>query len=380
MKYEEKFLITACRAYLNGETVKIHDGADLGFLLSLAAHHNLLGVLWCSLEKGFNERFEKALKNSFIDYVFTAERQNLVLTELEGIMEECSARYLLFKGAVLRELYPVKESRAMGDIDLLIKKGDIKKAEAALKAHGFECTAPNGAVHDFQKYDVLLEVHNTMLEDYGEKAFDTAFENAEFNGVKGVLEADFHLAYLIAHMAHHIKYYGAGIRLVLDMAVLQKAFEINYDKVFAELEKLNLSAFGKNILTVCSRWFGVGTNFGGDTNKLEEYLVSSGVFGSLSDNKSAVLTRRELEEGKSVSPLMTRLRLAFPSYEKLRRLKYIGFIDKRPYLTPAAWVYRFVYTAKHRRSFTKKAISNLGDNNTLTEAENQLKFFEEIGL
>ena len=380
MKYEEKFLIAACRAYLNGETVKIQDGADLGFLLSLAAHHNLLGVLWCSLEKGFNEKFEKALKNSFIDYVFTAERQNLVLTELEKVMEECSVRYLLFKGAVLRELYPVKESRAMGDIDLLIKKEDIKKAEAALKAHGFECTAPNGAVHDFQKYDVLLEVHNTMLEDYGEKAFNTAFENAEFNGVKGVLEADFHLAYLIAHMAHHIKYYGAGIRLVLDMAVLQKAFEINYDKVFAELEKLNLSAFGKNILTVCSRWFGVGTDFGSDTNKLEEYLVSSGVFGSLSDNKSAVLTRRELEEGKSVSPLMTRLRLAFPSYEKLRRLKYIGFIDKRPYLIPAAWVYRFVYTAKHRRSFTKKAISNLGDNNTLTEAENQLKFFEEIGL
>lgn len=385
MNKEEKLLISLCRAYLYGTNIKIEQDTDFTYLFRLARHHNLLGLLYCvinanSTADSVPDAFLKELKNSFLDYMFIAQRQSLALDELDEAMSNAGVKYIIFKGAVLRELYPVSESRAMGDIDFLIKKEDIACASKALKNAGFVCTADNGAVHDYRKNDVLLEMHNIMLEDYGEKAFADAFENAEFNGAKGVLYPSYHLAYLIAHTAHHFKYYGAGIKLILDLAVLQNNFEIDYDEMFSLLDKINLRKFAEIILSVCNKWFDSGRSYTQSTEAVEAYITNAGAFGSLLDNKSVVLTRRDLEEGKNASALLTSLRLAFPSYEKLRRLKYISFIDGRPWLTPVAWGYRFIYTAKNRRSFTKKAVSSLGEKQTIIEAEKQLSFFEEIGL
>ncbi len=385
MNREEEYLISLCSSYVNGTAPKAAEEIDFPALFRLARHHNLLAVLHCVLNKSeaaedMPEEFLSAVKDAFFEYVYTAEQQSKALADLDEAMSGAGVKYVLFKGAVLRELYPVKESRAMGDIDLLISPESVETAGNALKAMGFKCTADNGSVHDWRRDGILLEVHNRIIDDFGENAFANAFENAAFDGCKGQLEPDYHTAYLIAHTAHHFRYYGAGIKLVLDLAVIQKSCGIDLEKVFALLDKIELRKFGEIIFTVCKKWFGVGTAFEHDTQRVEDFIASGGAFGSLLGNKSAVLTRRELEEGKSGSAFSVKLHLAFPPYEKMRKLKYIGFLDGRPWLTPAAWAYRFAYTFKNRRGFTKKAVQSIGNKETVTEAENQLEFFEEIGI
>lgn len=392
MKKEEVFLIALCRSFINGGKAVIPKEIDYDVLFRLAKHHNLLGISHCAVNNadgGENvpKDFKKALENSFFDYIFAYQCQSNALEELKTLFNSAEIRYVLFKGACLRELYTVPEARAMGDIDLLINEADSERVRLLLTANGYQCAAENGNVHDYVKDNVLLEVHTKIISEFGENAFDDAFENAEFDGCTGTLKDSYHLAYLIAHTANHLKYTGAGIRFIMDIAVMLKHKNINMEKVFEILDEINLTAFGQVLLSVCCTWFGVGKIYSENTDKVQEYLVEDGVFGSMKDSVRATVSRliqcRAFDENgkdKGKSPVMLKLKLAFPPYETLRKASYIRFIDGRPWLLPVAWVYRFFYNIKNSRTNMLQTVKNIDDEKTIALAKEELKFFEEIGL
>lgn len=67
-------------------------------------------------------------------------------------------------------------------------------------------------------------------------------------------------------------------------------------------EKAGLAQFAKIVLTVCYHWYGVGTPYVDDTADCESFLVSYGAFGNADRNKSAVIARRQMEQGEKASP------------------------------------------------------------------------------
>ena len=66
-------------------------------------------------------------------------------------------------------------------------------------------------------------------------------------------------------MAHHFKFYGAGIKLILDLAVMLRTANIDIQKVFEYLSAVELEKFGKTVLTVCHNFFGEGYDYAIDT-------------------------------------------------------------------------------------------------------------------
>ncbi|MCM1285462.1 MAG: nucleotidyltransferase family protein [Acetobacter sp.] len=392
MKKEEVFLIELCRNFINGGKVVIPKDIEYDMLFRLAEHHNLLGVCHCALNgadgrENVPKEFLKSLENSFFDYIFNFQCQSNALEELRRLFSSAEIKYVLFKGACLRELYSVPEARAMGDIDLLIKTADSEKVRLLLTANGYRCAAENGNVLDYVKNNVLLEVHTKIISEFGENVFDDAFNNAEFDGYTGALYDSYNLAYMIAHTANHLKYTGAGIRFIMDIAVMLKNRNANIEKTFEILDKINLTEFGQVLLSVCCEWFGIGKSYSANTDRVQEYLVEDGVFGSMKDSVRSTVSRlrqcRALEENgkeKSKSPILLKLRLAFPPYETLRKASYINFIDGRPWLLPAAWAYRFFYNVKNNRGHMLQTVKNIDDEKTIALAKEELKFFEEIGL
>ena len=159
----------------------------------------------------------------------------------------------------------------MGDIDLLINPANRQASKKALMSSGFACTAQNGPVYDYRKGDVLLEVHTALISDDPrcETAFANAMDQAQFEGCCGKLEDNYHFAYLIAHLAHHFRFYGAGIKLILDLAVMLQRCRIDEKAVLTLCEKAGLAQFAKIVLTVCYRWYGVGTPYVDDTADCE---------------------------------------------------------------------------------------------------------------
>lgn len=382
MNKEEKLLLSVCRCYFNDDKPEVPEGVDWKGFYTLAENHNSAGICHCVINKNkalFPKEIQKLFLEKFYDLVYLYEKQTQALNDIKACFENSKVPYILFKGAVIRDIYPVKESRAMGDIDLLVKNEDRDSARSALEKIGFNCYAPNGAVREYSRENVILEVHTKLIGDMDEKAFDDAFENARFDGCEGRLNDSYHMSYLIAHIAHHFRFYGAGIKLILDLAFMLKQCEIDLDFVLRLLSSLELDTFAKEILSVTYHMFSVGIEYKKNTGKTEEYLLKCGAFGSLNKNKGATIARRNLQDGKSASPFSVKLRLAFPSYSQMKNIPYIKFIEGRPWLTPYAWCYRFIYNMKNRKAFTKNTLRDINKKSSVT-ADEEFKFFEEIGL
>ena len=390
MDKEQKYLIELSRAYLDEERISLKGDIDYKRLYSLAREHNLCGVLYCAVKNAeskdvIEKELFNRLENTFFDLVYTSNMQVQTLGEVKALLSHAQIRFVLFKGAVLRNLFPVAESRSMGDTDLLIDKENRNKVKELLTANGFICKSSNGPVWDYEKNGVLFEIHTSALNGKAgsgdvKEHFENAIERAVFNGYEGAFPDEYHFEYLIAHIAHHFCFYGAGIKLVLDLAAVLKKCNINLDRVLLNLSECELSDFARVILSVCFKWYGVGRDFGKSTQKTEEFLACHGAFGNSQRSTAAVLERRAIEENASSGKISSKMRLLFPSYEKMKEIPYIKFIEDRPYLTPLAWAYRLFYNIKNRKDFMKTAVSELGSDNARAQAADEYDYFKEIGL
>lgn len=383
MNREEKLLISICRSYLDGSTPALPDDTDWRVLYRLAKNHNLIGICHCVLDNNrqldIPDNVRRLFTDRFLDLVLVFTTQTNIIEDIRQCFCENEIDFIFFKGASIRSLYPTPESRSMSDIDVLIRDKDRDRARALLEGIGFECYAPNGTVREFKRDNYILEVHTRIISEFGDDAFNDAFENAVMDGNEGRLDDTYHFAYLIAHAAHHFRFYGAGLKMVLDLAVMLKRTSIDLDRVLEILSPLRLDTFAKELLSVVYHLFGVGREYNKVTDKTEQYLMKCGAFGSLNENKGAVVIRRDMQNGAGASPVLSRLRLAFPSYERMKNIPYIKFIEGRRWLTPYAWCYRLVYNFKRRGSFTKKTIHDI-DENASAMAKAEIEYFEEIGL
>lgn len=390
MKHEEKTLIDICNAYLHEQAIKLDESVDYSRLFSVAKVHNLIAIAFCVIKNASNKDIIPAniyteFENSFYETIVRYDAQTKILADLDTLLEKHNIRHVFFKGAEIREYYPIPEARAMGDIDVLVDINNRDLVKKTLTENEYELINSNGPVYDYKKNGVLIEMHTSLVNgkvgnSNAEEYFSNAMEQAVFSDSYGKFDPDYHFAYMLTHIAHHFWFYGAGIKLILDLAIMQKQFEIDYDKVLNHMEAIGLQQFAKVILTVCNKWFGVGKNFDADTDVTEKFIAYFGAFGNAHRNKAAVVQRKELEEGKSNSPILTRIRLLFPSYKKIKDIPYIKFIEGKPWLLPLAWIYRIVYNFKHRKAFVKEATSTIGSDKTNTQAQKELKYFEEIGL
>lgn len=391
MNKEQEYLIQLTAAYLKQEKIRLKNDIDYRALIDEAVNHNLFGVAFCVIAgcENKNEVIDESYLNRyqalFTDSIYNFNLFQKVYGDLTNALKAAQIRFVPFKGIVLKDIYPVPETRYMGDIDVLIDAGSRNDAKSTLEKAGFKCVNSNGPVWDYEKNGVRVEVHTSLVNgktgnNSAVEYFSGSADKASFSGYEGRFDDNYHFEYLIAHLAHHFCFYGAGIRMILDLAVMLKFCNIDITEVINGLEKAGLDKFAKNILTVCRKWYGVGVDFDTDTEKTEEFLASHGTFGFSNRNISAVIERKDMEEGKKVGKFRTRLRLLFPPYERLKEIPYIKFIENRPYLTPYAWVYRFFYNIKNRKEFMMSAVKGLSDDSAKTQAQSELEFFKEIGL
>ena len=387
---EELYLIKICSAYLDRLAIHLEESVDYSRLFSVSREHNLLAIVYSVIKTADNkdiipDDIYKKFEDAFFETIIRYDAQSAVKEKLDSILCENKIKHIFFKGAEIREYYPVPEVRAMGDIDILIQPEQRDTVRSLLTSNKFEVKNENGPVYDYVKDGVLIEMHTNLVNgrvgnSCADKYFKNAMEKAEYDGYRGSFDADYHFAYLITHIAHHFWFYGAGIKLILDLAVMQKHFEIDHIVVMEHMQKLGLEQFARVILTVCQKWFGIGIDYGADTQVTEKFITYFGAFGNSKRNNASVVQRKELEEGKHTSPFATRLRLLFPSYSKIKDIPYIKFINGRPYLLPLAWIYRIVYNIRYRRTFVMEVNSSIGSDITNTMAQKELAYFEEIGL
>lgn len=388
MNNEQNCMLACLRAYFNNEKPNMELTADWDKLYSLSMAHNLAPIVFSVIKDNYslkeNKTAYEGFKDAFYDAIVNYDMQKTLINEIDSLLTANEIEHIFFKGAQLKEYFPAPELRLMSDIDVLIRLDDRPKAKHLFVNNGFELTEDNGPVYNYRKNNVTLECHTKIVSGKvgnadAETYFEDAINHASFDGFCGTLNNEYNLMYLLTHIAHHFWFYGAGVKMILDLAVFIKHFSPDLDGVVEKMDDLNLKRFSQIIFSVCCDWFGVGKKYTDDTVSTKEFLLGYGAFGNINRNKAVVVKRKAIEDGHD-SSFMTKLTLLFPSYKKMKNIPYVKFIDGRPYLLPFGWVYRIIYNLKNKKDFIKEATSNLDGDETRQEAEKEIYYFEEIGL
>lgn len=390
--------LSALRAFVQGTAPEKLETAQQDALFQLA-NKNLTGGIVCYAYMSHPElappellpRLKKQCFGEIALYARRAEQMKSLAVQLDGSGIDC----ILFKGGVVREYYPIPELRTFGDIDLVIRKEDRTRCDERMKALGYEVRENWEPVFSYLKGQEFYEIHTDVMEiDVSDKADYISYYSRIWEHVQPsttvarphVMEftPEFHFLYLLTHIAKHISGSGAGIRMYLDIAFFIRRFgdSVDWEWIKGELETLRLSEFANMALSAVEQWFGVGSPLALKPVSEElmldflEFTLEGGIYGRVGRDKSLVFLKQQNRNEEEVSKLKTLLYHGFPPVKSLEN-RYT-YLQKRPWLLPAAWIHRLVNSRKEWGRFadhTKNIV------NADTEAVLKLKrLYKEIGL
>lgn len=157
----------------------------------------------------------------------------------------------VFKGSSCAKNYPRPELRCAGDIDLMIAREDVLRAETLLQAVGYE------TIHDRCPWHTTMHRNKVIVELHFEPAGLPDGEIGDqlrqyFQSISKLNTCQEAVA-LLLHKLNHIRNDGLGLRQLCDWALFVKA-QIDadiWDKLEPQLCRFGLLRFAKVITRAC---------------------------------------------------------------------------------------------------------------------------------
>ena len=171
----------ASPAFDSRRLVELARSADWSKLLVLAEEHGVLGHLAVRV-RGLDEdlvpaEIRQMLLEHHREQVFSTLRMTAELFRLLELFAAKDIPALIVKGPVLAmQAYGDPTMRSYGDLDLLVRQRDIRRATESLQAAGYEAAVPLSAIdagkipgqYFFSKTDtkLIVELHNDFTLRY----------------------------------------------------------------------------------------------------------------------------------------------------------------------------------------------------------------------
>lgn len=345
-------LVTVLRAFVHGTEPNLPQAAPEA-LLPAAQMQNLLPVLAYMNSKWklfHNPALDQELSRSLRQTIFLHNGRYARFEQLSQILSENGICHMPVKGWYLRSLYPEPELRTFGDIDILIRREDRERSHALMTQAGFAVKENWEPTYTYARGVELYEFHTNLMDASLDGRSDLpayfadAWSHASIDhGRCWKPGLEFHLLYVICHLAKHLYSSGAGLRMYLDAALYVKAYNASLDwaAVRSEMEQLGLGRFLDTVLTACENWFGVTAACGfarvEAIGELLGYALDADLFGKLRDH-SVIQTRNRREDESADGRDSAIKRVLFPPYEVL--VKRYTYIKGRKWLMPAAYLHR----------------------------------------
>ena len=385
MNSTETQLINILGQFLKGENPNLPANADLNSLFKKAGIHSLSAVVCYALNpqiiaNGFdNKAAAKKLQKALFSTVKLQNERIFAFEKLLDILNDKGIRTTLMKGAVIKKYYPDDTIRTFGDIDFLISPNDRDALHNIMVDLGYDFNKAEPTVWVYVKGNEKYEVHTAVSvksEALGKKGAD--FIDLAFSEVIStkrqnifILNPSYHFAFLLLHLAKHMRSSGAGVRMYLDLALMLKNEpSLDFEKVIGYSKDLNLYNFLIHAMNLCHYWFETTLPKGIKLLKeeniylLQEYVLHGGTFGFYERNPAAQRLRDEKAKGR----LAAVLRYVFPPYGDIKNA--YKFLTDRPYLLPLAWPCRWfdgIFLRRKKASTVFKGFFTEGDAAKATE-------------
>lgn len=348
-------------------------------LYALSKNHDLAHVVSKALfaynviseENKIGRAFRKEEMLAYYRY----ENQQHELEKICTVFDDNGIDYLALKGAVIRDYYENPYLRAGCDVDILVKKQDLKKAVALLIEQLGYLADENKGYHDQtlrSPSEVTIELHFSLEE--GVENLDNLLIDAwNYATLKGEnnhqhqFSNEFLIAHHVCHMAYHFINGGCGIKPFIDLKILLSKVSVNQEELDVLLRKANLQAFYKGVCNLLEVWLGKNTHTQ-LTKEMSQFILQGGVYGSKENSIAVSHAKNKGKTGHFFSRIFlpyNKLKVEFPVLEKQKWLF--------PFCQIARW-FRAVFTKKNKKVKQEMQISksiskesNLATKNMLNE-------------
>lgn len=310
--------------------------------------------------------------------------QYFALEELSNAFEKEGIAFAPLKGIWMKQFYPEPELRMMADLDILFRPEQEEAVDRILVSQGYELDhRDNHHYVYFRKPFMNIEMHHCLFT-YGEKGADyykdvwARLRLQEGKAYSFRFSWEDYYIFMLMHFAKHCRSGGSGIRSIVDLWLfLEKMSEkLDWDNITGELGKLQLTDFERHMKKLSSVWFREEPS---DEfyNNLTEFLIGSGVYGTRENSRIyAVIekngNRRTMARGK----FFIRLKYIFPSYRDMC-LQY-AYLERYPWLLPAAWIRRILRTVFRRKGTAAKVLRSVRVNEK--KAQRNQEIFNALGI
>lgn len=383
-----KLVIKHINLALNNEksTLKIPD--EKAFYI-LVKENGLSGLVYHAItEENISKNLYNYLLKDFLAYVKSDSLQLELIDKLKTLFTNNNIQYIFLKGSHLKHLYPETYMRAMGDIDILVKKDQMQQIHQLLKQNNIKLTSRS------PQHDVFLTENNLNIEihpgftDLKNPGFEPLLNNVwNYVNNSNKLDATYELMYLNYHLAKHFYTGGVGIRSILDIGIYLKHYlnNINEELLVKLASETNSLLFVKTIIKLNEELFNIESNFlfmkdfiidENTLNKVITYITKSGIHGWGSDfNSFSARVVKEEKGNKKLGKLRLILSRAFPKYKEMKEIYPV--LKKAPVLLPILWIIRLFKLVFIRGKTNLKKIKEIKEVDNTDETKEVLN---SIGL
>lgn len=332
-------------------------------------------------------------KNHITASMFQNERLLSAQNAVIRCFEQAHIPVAVLKGSSIARYYSQPELRALGDIDILVKKTDICTARELLLQNGYKEEEYKHGFHiGFSKNGVTIELHEqvTAFPDTpggqeAQKIADGFLDNLDVGSVSGydfpVLSRSNQAMSLLLHMVRHMFEGGIGLRQLCDWMVFAAAESSHFsDEICPVLRRCGMLEFAEVATKTCVEYLGLDPAcclWCGDVDEQTCTLFIDAVFhggnmGSANTDTMGSLFTDEKSMGSNTSPIK-----AFLQKMNRRTYKSFPFVERCKILLPLFWLFLpfryFVRSAAGLRP--KKSLRKM-----VGTAKKQRELFEELHL
>ena len=400
MNYTQKYFLYILNCFYSGTRCEEpSEEIDNELLCRLSKTQNVEGIVFSKIKDlSFmkNTDHYENLKTDFFSLTMLNVQMEQNLNYLLRLFNKNSIEHILFKGSIVRNAYPSKELRTMGDYDVLIHKEDFPVVDKLLRENGFEYydKCSEKYTKDYYYNNTLFEIHlnlannNTKIHsgDFLDFFSDAFSHTVKMEDYTFTLEPTYHMLFLIYHLLKHFEQNGCGIRLFLDFPFFFDKNTVDVKKLEELTKKLNLTDFTTGVFHICNKTFGSNlpqfTEFEIDDELLSytlEKILSGGTFGHIGKSDAQKIMMMQAKNHYDHNTLSGKikgfLRWAFPTREYMVTVE-MWDMDWPVILLPIYYIKRFYRTFKRKKGL-KNWYSEMKNSNV---DYNAIKIIDKLGI
>ncbi len=366
MNPETAYLLRLLRAFIQNEAApSLPEDVDGDTLVRLAKTGNVGGIVGYVTQPFLDLFSDKAAAFLTRQFYATVGQFANVGVAVDGLFAALRAENIPFasvKGAVIGHLYPMRELRTFGDVDIYVP-ATFREAVRAVVAQDTLLFEDDTQIY-VKRPPLHVEFHFDPTVDAVERLpqLKTYLADIEkhfmvWNGVETV-DPLYHFVYLLSHQMRHFADDSPGIRSFLDLAVFLKSdIAPAADALTELLTSLGLYTYAQTVLTLTAQWFGVPSPLPQadidekDAAFLAEYIVDAGQFAHSQNPRAAAVEKH----GGRANALWHSL---FPPKETMCENSLYAPLAKK--WLPLAYAYRLYRGVFQRGAYAVNAAKDIG--------------------